>query len=66
MPATASKILLVEDEPSVRTSMSLVLTEFEYTVRSAEDGFSALDEIRREMPDILLSDLSMPGMSGFE
>lgn len=37
-----------------------------YRVRSATDGLSALTEIRRETPDILLSDLNMPGMSGFE
>ena len=36
------------------------------SVRSAEDGFSALSAMRREVPDILLSDLNMPGMSGFE
>jgi CheY-like chemotaxis protein len=35
-------------------------------VRSAEDGFSALRELREEIPDILLSDLNMPGMCGFE
>jgi hypothetical protein len=35
-------------------------------VRSAEDGFAALREIRTEVPELLLSDLNMPGMSGFE
>ena len=35
-------------------------------MRTAEDGFSALDEIAKEPPEILLSDLNMPGMSGFE
>ncbi len=35
-------------------------------MRSAEDGFSALAVIRNEIPDIILSDLNMPGMSGFE
>ena len=35
-------------------------------MRSAEDGLSALREIRQESPDILLTDLNMPGMSGFE
>jgi CheY-like chemotaxis protein len=35
-------------------------------VRTAEDGFSALAEFRKEIPDILLSDLNMPRMSGFE
>jgi len=46
--------------------MSLVLSELGYRVRSAEDGLSALREICQESPEILLSDLNMPGMSGFE
>lgn len=66
MPETPSRILLVDDESSIRMSMALVLTEFGYKVRSAAEGFSALREIREEMPDILLTDLNMPGMSGFE
>jgi CheY-like chemotaxis protein len=35
-------------------------------VRGAEDGFSALRELREEVPEILLSDLNMPGMCGYE
>ena len=66
MPDTKAKLLIVDDEPSIRTSMSHVLTEIGYWVRSAEDGFSALAELRKELPDILVSDLNMPGMSGFE
>lgn len=46
--------------------MSHVLAEIGYGVRCAEDGFSALGELRKEIPDILLSDLQMPGMTGFE
>jgi CheY-like chemotaxis protein len=66
MGDTKAKLLIVDDEPSIRTSMSQVLNEIGYHVRSAADGFSALFEIRQEAPDILLSDLNMPGMSGFE
>ena len=61
-----AKLLIVDDELSIRTSMAQVLTEIGYRVQSAEDGFSALVEIRNEIPDIILSDLNMPGMSGFE
>jgi len=65
--APLAKLLIVDDEPSIRTSMSMVLTEIGYSVRSAQDGFSALVEIRKEIPDIILSDLNMmPAMSGFE
>jgi len=66
MPDTTARLLIVDDEPSIRTSMSHVLTEIGYGVRTAEDGFSALHELRHEAPDIVLSDLKMPGMSGFE
>ncbi len=59
-------VLVVDDHESIRTTTSLVLEEFGYTVRVVEDGCSALDEINQEVPDILLSDLNMPGMSGRE
>ena len=63
---TKVKLLIVDDDPLIRMSMSLVFTEIGFSVRSAEDGFSALRLIRREPPEILLSDLNMPDMSGFE
>ena len=59
-------LLIVDDEPSIRETTSLVLSEIGYRVRSAEDGFAALREIRQEIPDLLLTDLNMPKMSGFE
>jgi CheY-like chemotaxis protein len=66
MLETRAKLLIADDEPTIRTAMSHVLHEIGYHVRTAQDGFSALAEMRRETPDILLSDLNMPGMSGFE
>jgi CheY-like chemotaxis protein len=63
---TKLQLLLVDDEPTLRMSLSLVLDGLGYDVRSAADGFAALSEIRKEAPDIILSDLNMPGMSGFE
>jgi DNA-binding NtrC family response regulator len=60
------QILIVDDEPSIRMSLSQIFTGSGHSVRSAVDGFSALREIRQGIPDILLSDLNMPGMSGFE
>ena len=61
-----TKLLVVDDEPLIRALLSEVLIEIGFSVRSARDGFSALAEVRKEIPDILLSDLNMPGMSGFE
>jgi DNA-binding NtrC family response regulator len=66
MHEAKAKLLIVDDEPSIRMSLSLILTEIGYRVRSVEDGVSALIAIREEVPEILLSDLNMPGMSGFE
>jgi CheY-like chemotaxis protein len=60
------QILVVDDEPSLLTSLSSSLRELGYDVRSAADGFSALSEMRNSVPHILISDLNMPGMSGFE
>ncbi len=66
MPDLKSSILIVEDEESVRNSLAMVLSSLGHHVRSASDGLTALIEMRQEIPDILLSDLNMPGMSGFE
>ncbi|HVC48050.1 MAG TPA: response regulator [Terracidiphilus sp.] len=66
MPDATKRLLIVDDEECIRTTLSLVFAELGYQVRTALDGFSALRKIRLENPDILLSDLNMPGMSGFE
>ncbi len=66
-PALGPKLLLVvENDADLCKAICAVLTISGYGVRSSHDGFSALEMIRREMPDIVLSDLHMPGMSGFE
>ena len=61
-------ILLVEDEPSVRLLTQHILRTHGYTVHEAEDGFQALDLIRRNSlhVDLLITDLVMPGMNGKE
>jgi CheY-like chemotaxis protein len=60
------KLLIVDDEPATRTLLTQIFGQMGHSVRSAADGFSALEQIREAMPDVLLSDLNMPGMSGFE
>jgi CheY-like chemotaxis protein len=66
MPATQATLLIVDDDSSVRLTLSNVLAEVGYSVRTAEDGLCALHEIRNEVPGLVLSDLNMPRMSGFE
>jgi CheY-like chemotaxis protein len=66
LPAGRPTILIVEDDVVIRSLLCTILEESGYRVRSAEDGFTALTQMRAEIPDILLSDLHMPGMSGFE
>ncbi|MGA2219264.1 MAG: response regulator, partial [Terracidiphilus sp.] len=56
----------MDHESAIRTAMSQVLIGIGYQVSFAEDGLSALVEIGKEIPDIILSDLSVPGMSAFE
>jgi CheY-like chemotaxis protein len=59
-------LLIVDDEPSMRMFLLEILTENGYAARSATDAFSALDEICHLLPDYLISDLTLPGNSGFE
>jgi CheY-like chemotaxis protein len=67
MPSPAKcQILVVDDDPSVRESVAMSLMSAGYDVVAAEDGFRALSQLKKNLPDLLLSDLDMPGMSGFE
>ena len=66
MRPAQTKLLIVDDEASIRASLSNIFVQRGHQVRSSADALLALEEIGREAPDILLSDLNMPGMSGFE
>jgi CheY-like chemotaxis protein len=66
MPTRKNNLLIVEDDAQLRILLTAILSQSGYKVRSAEDGFAALAEMRAEMPDLILSDLYMLGMSGFE
>ena len=62
----SQRILIVDDEPSIRFVLKAVFEQKDYVVDVAEDGFSALRKIQLQMPDLVISDLRMPNMNGFE
>ena len=65
-PATSKTVLLVEDNPHNRKIFSGMLTHSGLRVIEAEDGHQALAKAASEKPDIVLMDLSIPGVDGWE
>jgi CheY-like chemotaxis protein len=60
------RILLVDDEPSIRLLLRALLERAGYSVEVAEDGYVALSKISQSAPDLVITDLRMPNMNGFE
>ena len=60
------RILVVDDEAAIRETARAMLATQGYEVITAVDGFDGLVQLRRSLPDLIISDLSMPNMSGFE
>ena len=67
-PLNAAKyeVLVVDDDAGIRDSLALVLKSGGYDATTAVNGFDALLQLKRRVPAIVLSDLNMPQMSGFE
>lgn len=59
-------VLVVDDSPSDRALVALVLGKAGHTILEASDGATALDVARREQPDLVLTDLVLPVMDGYE
>jgi CheY-like chemotaxis protein len=66
MTLTKANILIAEDDPAVLESLETVFSTLGYAVRTVTDGLQAVAALREAVPDILLSDLNMPRMSGYE
>jgi putative two-component system response regulator len=62
----APRILVVDDHPRIAGLMSELLTQRGYDVVTAADADQAEAEVRRQAPDLILSDVKMPGKSGYE
>jgi len=60
------RILVVDDEPQVRKLLETYLGRAGFTVRTAVDGMEAIEMIRDEVPDLVITDVTMPNLNGLE
>ncbi len=60
------KILIAEDEPDIRELVALILELDGYEIVQARDGQDAVEKARTERPDLILMDVRMPRMTGYE
>ncbi|MEO5766710.1 MAG: sigma-54 dependent transcriptional regulator [Polyangia bacterium] len=66
MAGEKGSILVVDDEANARTALAELLRDEGFRVETAADGFKALGRIEELAPDLILTDLKMPGMGGLE
>jgi len=62
--STGRKILVVDDDPSIREILSIQLTRLGYQVTTASDGLEAVEAFKTDAPDAILMDLMMPRLDG--
>ena len=62
----AKRILIVEDEPNIVVPLQFSLEQKRYQVSVAESGEEAIDQIAKFKPDLILLDIMLPGIDGFE
>ena len=62
--ASRGRILIVDDEANARAALSEILREEGYSTETAADGFKALGKLEEFSPDVVLTDLKMPGLDG--
>lgn len=60
------KILIADDERALRLLIAGTLEIGEYDILEADNGIQALDLVKRERPDLIILDVIMPGMTGYE
>ena len=58
------QVLIIDDEADIKEVVSIVLQDAGYLVETADDGLSGIEMCRKVMPQIVLTDIKMPGMSG--
>jgi signal transduction histidine kinase/ActR/RegA family two-component response regulator len=65
-PADLPRVLVVDDSKEAAQSVALLLRRWGHDVRVAYDGQAALDEVQARRPDVVLLDIGMPGLDGYE
>jgi two-component system KDP operon response regulator KdpE len=65
-PERAARVLVIDDEPQIRRALRSILQARHYEVTLAEDGHGGLEAAVNDTPDLVVLDLSLPDMSGFE
>ena len=59
-----SKVLVVEDYEDTREFMKFLLQDYGFDVSEATNGYEAVEAVKHDAPDLILMDISMPGMDG--
>ena len=59
-----SKVLVVEDYDDTREFMKFLLQDYGFDVAEAANGYEAIEAVSKQVPDLILMDISMPGMDG--
>ncbi|WP_016855573.1 response regulator transcription factor [Halomonas smyrnensis] len=60
------KVLIVDDEPNIVLSLEFLMQQAGFEVVTAEDGETALARVSETRPDLMLLDISLPGIGGFD
>lgn len=61
-----NKILVIDDDESTRVTLATYLDELGYEVYDTDNGLKALELIKTKNPDLIISDIKMPGLNGIE
>jgi CheY-like chemotaxis protein len=65
-PMPSKKVLIVDDEKAIADTLAKILNQSGFSAQAVYDGKSALHQIHLDCPEILLSDVIMPGMNGVD
>jgi CheY-like chemotaxis protein len=64
--STPRRLLVIDDDPSCRTTIPYLLQELGHIVEAAKGGFAGLALLRQKPVDLLMTDIVMPGLSGWD